>query len=283
MDLSAHALHFTLSIPAPARQKFSMQTRQGNLYDFPKYYDLVFGSDWRAEFDFLRACFDRYAKGRVTKVFEPGCGTGRLMLRLAAAGYEVAGNDLNELAVDYCNRRLQKHGHEPTAKVEDMSDFRVRKKYDAAFNMINTFRHLPDEQAAHNHLQCVAAALRTGGIYLLGLHLTPARGQPHSEEESWAARRGHLSVLSRLWSMKLDRKARNERVGMSFDVYTPSESFRLTNCVDFRTYTAAQMDDLIASVPSLAVVATHDFAYDIDKSVKITGTTEDVVYVLRKQ
>ena len=126
-------------------------------------------------------------------------------------------------------------------------------------------------------------ALRVGGIYVLGLHLTPARGKPHSEEENWAARRGHLSVLSRLWSMKLDRKARNEQVGMSFDVYTPRESFRLTNRTDFRTYTARQMADLIGSVPALQILATHDFAYRVDAPVTINSSTEDVVYVLRKE
>jgi hypothetical protein len=31
-----------------------------NLYDYPRYYDLVFGSDWKAEFDFLTAAFDHF-------------------------------------------------------------------------------------------------------------------------------------------------------------------------------------------------------------------------------
>ena len=30
-----------------------METIAGHLYDFPKYYDLIFGSDWAAEFNFL--------------------------------------------------------------------------------------------------------------------------------------------------------------------------------------------------------------------------------------
>jgi SAM-dependent methyltransferase len=260
-----------------------MQIRAGNLYDYPKYYDLVFGSDWKAEYDFLLACFDRHAKGKVRRVFEPGCGTGRLMYRLAKAGFEVAGNDLSAPAVSYCNARLKRHGLKGAARVEDMSDFSTPKRYDAAHNMINTFRHLPNEAAARAHLRCMADALRVGGIYVLGLHLTPARGKPHSEEESWAARRGHLSVLSRLWSKGLDRKTRNEQVGMSFDVYTPRDTFRLVNCADFRTYTARQMTDLIDSEPRFRIVATHDFAYRVDDPITINSSTEDVVYVLRKE
>ena len=95
---------------------------QANLYDFPKYYDLIFGSDWKAEFDFLRACFDEHALRRVRRVFEPACGTGRLLIKLSQAGYEVGGNDLNSKAIDYCNARLTRFGFPASAVVGDMSD-----------------------------------------------------------------------------------------------------------------------------------------------------------------
>jgi SAM-dependent methyltransferase len=254
---------------------------QDNLYDHPKYYDLVFGSDWKAEFDFLRAVFDKHGKGKIRRVFEPGCGTGRLMYRLAQAGYEVAGNDLNPAAVDYCNKRLAKYGFPPTAVVGDMTDFKVKKKYDAAFNMINTFRHLPTEDHARRHLECMAAAVRTGGLYLLGLHLTPTQGDP-MEEESWAARRGHLAVLSHMQTVEHDRRRRLERVRMRFDIYKPTETRRLESFIDFRIYTAQQMRNLLAKVPAWRVVATYDFAYRIDRPVTIGPETEDVVYVLQK-
>lgn len=259
-----------------------LPTVQGNLYDYPKYYDLVFGSDWQAERDFLEGVFERHTPLVVRRLFEPACGTGRLLYRFGQAGYEVAGNDLNRAAVDYCNARLARHALPPTAEVGDMADFRLAKKADAMFNTINSFRHLGSEDQARRHLGCVAGSLKKGGLYVLGLHLTPTRGRAMAEEESWAARRGNLSVLSRMWSVKLDRAARRETVGMTFDVYTPSRAFRLKNQFDFRTYTAGQMDDLIEAEPRLAVAAVYDFAYDVDQPVKINQTTEDVVYVLRR-
>lgn len=259
-----------------------LETIEGDLYDHPKYYDLVFGSDWKAEFDFLSACFDKHATGGVERLFEPACGTGRLMYRFAKAGYEVGGNDLNEKAVAFCNKRLARHGLPETATVGDMCDFRLKRKVDAAFNTINSFRHVPSEQQARDHLRCMAGALRKGGIYVLGLHLTPARGEPLADEESWAARRGNLSVLSRMWVIERNRRRRVETVGMSFDVYTPTRSFRLVNRADFRTYTARQMDDLIHNTPGLEIAQTYDFAYRMDEPVTIDGSTEDVIYVLRK-
>ncbi|PAO90256.1 methyltransferase type 11, partial [Stutzerimonas stutzeri] len=105
---------------------------EANLYDYPRYYDLVYGSDWKAEFDFLIACFDSLAKRPVERIFEPACGTGRLLYRLAKVGYDVSGLDLNPNAVDYCNQRLERHGFPATTFVGDMVDFHLPKKAHAA-------------------------------------------------------------------------------------------------------------------------------------------------------
>lgn len=259
-----------------------METIVGDLYDYPQYYDLVYGSDWKAEFDFLLDCFARYAKGDVLRVFEPACGTGRLLYRLARAGFDVSGLDLNEPSVRYCNQRLKRHGFSAAARVGDMTDFELPRSVDAAFNMINSFRHLPSDEAAASHLQCVARGLRPGGLYVLGLHLTPTRGRA-LEEEHWSARRGHLAVMSSVWTINVDRQQRRERVGMSYDVYTPTRQFRLANEMNFRTYTAAQFDELLARQSQLEVAAIHDFQYRTDVPIAIKQTTEDVVFVLRKK
>ena len=55
---------------------------EGSIYDFPKYYDLLFGSDVAAEFRFLKACFAKHSKCEVKRIFEPACGTGRLLIKL---------------------------------------------------------------------------------------------------------------------------------------------------------------------------------------------------------
>lgn len=259
-----------------------METISGNIYDYPKYYDLLFGSDWKAEFDFLVDCFEKHAARPVQRLFEPACGTGRLLVKFARAGYDVWGNDLNAKAVDYCNARLARYGFPQTAVVGDMCDFRVKQKQHAAFNTINSFRHLPTERSAENHLRCVADCLAKGGIYVLGFHLTPV-GPATCEEESWVARRGHLAIASRMWSIDVNRRKRIERVGFTFDVYTPRRQFRLVDELDFRTYTAVQFEKLLGRVDSLELAETYDFAYDAKRPVQVDGRTEDVLYVLRKR
>ena len=189
-----------------------LDTIQGNLYDYPKYYDLVYGSDWKAEFKFLEDCFEMHAGVVVRRVFEPACGTGRLLVKLAEAGYEVGGLDLNPAAIEFCNERLERQGFSSSTFVGDMADFRLKKKVDAAFNTINSFRHLQTEAEAQAHLECMAAVLKPGGIYVLGIHLTPTEVEP-MQEESWSARRGNLAVLSRLWVTDCNLQKRRENRG----------------------------------------------------------------------
>lgn len=252
-----------------------------NLYDRPRYYDLVFGSDWKAEYDFLRACFASYAARPIRSLFEPACGTGRLLVKLARAGFRVQGNDLNEAAVDYCNARLKRQGFRPTACVGDMADFELPRPVDAAFNMINSFRHLGSEAQARAHLACIARALVPGGIYILALHLTPAN-EPECTEEVWPSRRGHLAIMTRLWTIHLDRQRRRERVGLTLDVWTPRRQFQMHEELTFRTYTRRQFASLLTSVPELQLEQTFDFTYDIKRPIEIDDTTEDVVFLLRK-
>ena len=258
-----------------------MESSRGNIYDYPKYYDLVYGSDWRAEFDFLCGSFTQYAGRKVDRVFEPACGTGRLLYRLGKAGYDVSGLDLNPHAVEYCNERLVRSQLDPAVWVGDMTDFRLRPNVDASFNMINSFRHLLDDASASAHLACMSASLRKGGIYVLGLHLTPTRGEP-MEEENWSAQRGNLAVNTRLWTTSRDLVRRTETCAVEYGVYTPTRHLRIADELAFRTYTWPQFEALVAANRAFEIAGVHDFSYNLNTPTEIQADTEDVVFVLRK-
>ncbi len=258
-----------------------MEKTKASIYDFPVYYDLVFGSDCAAELKFLHAVFDRYVDGKVRRLFEPACGTGRLIYRLGREGYEVSGIDLNDKAIDFCNKRLEKYELKGRAFVGDMSDFQVKKPYDAAFNTINSFRHLPTEEAAVGHLKCMAAAVRKGGIYALGLHLTPTRGET-SDEESWSARRGQLAINTYMWPVDKNPRKRMEQFGIKFDVYRPTGHLQIQDVLKLRSYTARQFQELLDSVPEWSVEEVYDFHYDINLPIKIDAETEDIVVILKR-
>ena len=263
-----------------------LQTTEASIYDFPAYYDLIFGSDWAHEFHFLRAAFQKHVTGDTQRLLEPACGTGRLMFRFAKADYECDGIDLNDKAVEYCNKRMKKHSLSGQAFVADMSrfglkDLSAKRKYDAAFNTINSFRHLPDERSARGHLECMATAIRKGGIYALGLHLTPTKG-PTTDEEAWSARRGNLVVNTRMWPKCKNPRKRTEEFHMQFHVCKSSGIRVIDDVLKLRSYTAKQMQHLIDSVPQWEIASVYDFRYSIQAPIQIDEFTEDVVYILKR-
>ena len=130
-------------------------------------------------------------------------------------------------------------------------------------------------------MEHVARALRPGGLYVLGLHLTPTTAAP-SEDEAWSAQRGHLCVTSSLRLLDRDLEQRVERYATTYDVYTPTKHEQLHDVVAFRTYTLPQMTKLIRSVEAFSVAATFDFAYDLKHPITPDDATEDIVYVLQK-
>ncbi len=260
-----------------------MKRSKASIYDFPNYYDLVFGSDTAAELKFLDDCFDRFVDGPVKRAFEPACGTGRLMYRLGKSkGIEVGGIDLNAKAVEYCNRRLARLDIRGRAQLGDMSNFFVEKQFDAGFNTINSFRHLQSEQAAVGHLNCMARTIRAGGIYVLGLHLTPTRGEA-TDEESWSARRGQLAINTHMWPIEKLPRARLERFGIRFDVYKPTDSFRIEDILELRSYTAKQFRAFLGSIDGWELAGFFDFGYDIRQPIDLDAETEDVVAILKRK
>jgi SAM-dependent methyltransferase len=258
-----------------------METTHASIYDFPNYYDLVFGSDTASEMRFLKQCFARYVSFPVKRVFEPACGTGRLIYRFGKQGFEVGGIDLNPKAVDFCNLRLEKHAIRGRALHGDMSDFSVSKPFDACFNTINSFRHLHSESAAVGHLECVAQATKVGGIYALGLHLTPTEGEA-CDTESFSVSRGHLTINTDMWPIEKLPKKRMERFGIRFDIYTPTQSMRIDDVLELRSYTAQQFRKLLKSVPQWELVELFDFHYNIRRPIELTAETQDVVAILRR-
>lgn len=258
---------------------FSMLEIYAHIYDYPKYYDLIFAAEWKPEFEFLESVFQKHGRRKVRSLFEPACGTGRLLYRFAKAGYIVAGNDLNSKAVAFCNQRLSRHGIEPTAQVGDMTDFVLHKRVDAAFNTINSFRHLQSDRLAIAHLKCMAAAISPGGVYVVGFHLSPAVSD-EGEEECWLACRGSLTVDSRMWFLERNHRKRFETYGMSFCVKTPKRQFRIVDEVKFRTYNVAQIRRLLAQVPEFSLTAIYDFNYNSESTIELNGATEDAIFVL---
>ncbi|WP_425618176.1 class I SAM-dependent methyltransferase [Anatilimnocola sp. NA78] len=251
-------------------------------YDYPQYYDLAFLEETKPEAEFLAAAFKKYAKRPVKRVLEPGCGGGRLVVELAARGYEMLGFDTSEPALAYLRKQLARKKLSAKVYADDMTQFTVDKPVDAAICTFNTFRHLTTGEAARNHLQSIANALAPGGIYVLGLHLLP----PDADEESlerWTAVKGQTKVVFTLRVLDFNRRTRLEKMRATMLVRSPGKELRLASEFSFRLYTAAQIRSLFAEVPDLELCDVYDFCYEIDEPLKLDNEISDTVFILRKK
>jgi len=229
-----------------------------NWFDYPRYYDIAFQTHTPGRPTSSSPHAVSIAPLAPAGSSKPACGTGRLITRLAARGYEVIGFDINQPALSYLRRRLARRRLRAETFQAEMSDFHLCKPVDAAYCTINTFRHLLTEQAARGHLEYVAESLRLGGIYILGFHLLPL----HIDEEDvqrWMEGRGETKVTVTLRVLRTNLRRRIEDLEVYLLVRRGSKELRLRHEFPLRTYTARQFRRQLGSVPSLELCDVYDF------------------------
>lgn len=264
----------------PAANKVRTETVK-SWYDYPQLYELGFLKETPKESKFCEAVFKKYVPFPVKRVIELGCGSGRLVCDMATRGFDMTGLDLNPTALEYCKKKLKKLGAKGEAVVGDMTKFEFDEPFDAAINSINTFRHLESEEAALAHLDCVAEHLKPGGVFILSLHLLPVDGDLWGTER-WAAKEDDLSVYYALTVVETSMKTRLEKLRISMLVKNNKESFRLSDHITLRIYTAPQLKSLIAKSKKLKLIAVHDFWYDIESTQKLNGEAVDSILILQR-
>jgi SAM-dependent methyltransferase len=251
-------------------------------YDFPHYYDVAMRGETRSETAFVEAACRKYCPFPARRLLEPACGTGRVLTALAARGYRMTGVDRSEPSLEYLRRRLARRRLKANILRADMAAFRLPRPVDAAYCLLNSFRHLADEASARGHLECVAASLRPGGIYLLGMHLLP----PDAAEECierWTESHRNTRVTVTFRVLGTDRRRRVEQIRVSVLARQSGRTIRLRHEFPLRMYTAAQFRRLLASVPSLELCDVYDFWYELDRPLRLSNELSDVVFVLRRR
>jgi SAM-dependent methyltransferase len=276
-------------------------------YDYPEWFEIGFQNETKKEADFFEAAFKRWCKFPVRRVLEPACGSGRLVVEMARRGYDVTGFDLSEPSLDYLRRELKHRKLKAHVLKADMTKFRFPKRFDSASCTFNSFRILTTESTARSHLQSVAAALRPGGLFFLGLHLAPPGIEPLGMER-WVGQRGRTHVTTTLRVIASNPRQRVERLKINLLVRQFSRNGHSTNGksngqkekngklsaadatitrlqdeFDYRLYTAPQILKLFKSVPQFELLETFDFWYDMNDPQKLDDDACDTLFVLRRR
>ena len=180
-----------------------------SLYEDPALYEVLLRDQAEEQAGLVRWLHRRHGNGG-ERWLEPACGAGRLIGALAAPGRSITGYDASSRMLAYGRLRLR---GTPGARLlrGDMRRFRRRGAFDLAYCLDGSFRHLMSDRDALAHLRAVAASLRPGGVYLVGLDLCEY-GRSEPDEETWTASDGGVRILHVQMTLPARARARRETV-----------------------------------------------------------------------
>ncbi len=165
------------------------------IYDYPLYYDILFGWNRDAEANFYDTAFQHHGAPRGGSIIEIGCGTGQVAARLAQHGWQVTGLDKRQEMLDFLEKAANESGVTVQTVCADMIDFTLRELQDGAYCPMSSFRILPDDRTALSHLCTTANVLRPGGIYILDMAFEePSVCDVEDSEDGWTMHRGNIEV-----------------------------------------------------------------------------------------
>jgi len=133
---------------------------------YARFYDLEFEG-----FDADLLPIEQFARRAGSPILEVGCGTGRVLLPLAQAGFEVTGVDLSPAMLDIARRKVATAGLQQrvTLVKQDMRALALDRPFNMVVVALNSFSHLLtlDDQLAA--LDRIREHLRPGGLLLIDL------------------------------------------------------------------------------------------------------------------
>jgi SAM-dependent methyltransferase len=127
-------------------------------------------------------------------ILELACGTGRVTIPLARAGYEVYGFDLSREMLGVLQSKLNRLPMEISRRIhlhrDDMADFDVKRRFPLVIVPFRSFQALTDEEEIAGALAGIRRHLMPGGTAVIDLFAV--HGEPDAswvgEQVDWVRR-----------------------------------------------------------------------------------------------
>ena len=127
---------------------------------------------------------------RDLKLIEFGCGTGRVLIPLLKAGYQIDGLDISAGMLEVLKNSLIKKKLSAKVFRKDLLKFKLKSEYDGAILSQRTINFIPDADDQLKALLNISAVLKKGAK--LVINLMPARPDKFASVQKTKVKTGHF-------------------------------------------------------------------------------------------
>ena len=156
-------------------------------------------------------------------VLEFGCGTGRLLVPLAEAGYSITGIDIAPAMLDIARQKVADAGIDArvTLLQEDIRALDLSRRFQCGFCALNTLMHFPSLNDQLDVLRSARKHIQSGGLFavhVLNPHtsaLPDERTPLLLDKEMIDPRNGH--TVLKLFSQRVDAASQIADITLIYD------------------------------------------------------------------
>ena len=211
-------------------------------------------------------------------VLEMGCGTGRVLIPLAEAGYHTTGLDHDLSMLKFIHTKITRGiQRAPLLIAADICDFNLNTQFPLIVLPCNTFNTLPETKRLAC-LRCVRGHLEPGGLFAVSmpnpdrLKRLPARSVEEFEDEFYHPQTGNPVQVSSTWH----RTKRTFTVTWIYDQLFPDG--RVERLLVESIHQTASTDTYLAEIESAGFMVTHVYG-DFDHSAYTTSSPHLIILV----
>ncbi len=257
-------------------------TTFGDMYDYPRYYDLAYNTTTEAEGAFYFHIFNRKLQA-FSSLLDLGCGSGRVTAELARTGISCTGVDEHPAMLAYFNERAARESLDMKGIFGDIVERKLDTTFDAAVCAGDTIRYILDPGDLKTHLVNVAAALRPGGVYAIDTCLVGPPDKYTGDAGRWTVVEGSVTIKGTFFTYTVDRSAKTERILHGLLVNDGPDEYILTEDADLHAFNFDDYRAIIEDAGVFHIESCFGEDYDPENIITPDDKTEDIVILLRKK
>jgi SAM-dependent methyltransferase len=143
--------------------------------DYASAYDVMYADkNNAAECDAVSSLVERFGEGKVSRILDLGCGTGRHAVEFAARGFDVTGVDFSEAMLNRARIRPYAGSGALDFIQGDARTYRSAAPFDAVLMNFNVLGYMNSNDDLIAALATARANLRPGGVFVADFWYGPA-------------------------------------------------------------------------------------------------------------